>query len=113
MGTEKQQKHTVSIIFLFTSEGHEAIWEYCFSGRLAFSQDQIATHKGKVYCETFAPVPWSFLTKPDTNSHRHSLVPRPLPQFLGVFPQGQMPTHTGKVSLLSPTLAVFSNTEGN
>jgi hypothetical protein len=26
MGTEKQEKHTVSITFLFTSEGHEAIW---------------------------------------------------------------------------------------
>jgi hypothetical protein len=25
MGTEKQEKHTVS--FLFTSEGHKAIWE--------------------------------------------------------------------------------------
>jgi hypothetical protein len=27
MGTEKQEKHTVSITFLFTSEGHKAIWE--------------------------------------------------------------------------------------
>jgi hypothetical protein len=27
MGTEKQEKHMVSITFLFTSEGHEAIWE--------------------------------------------------------------------------------------
>jgi hypothetical protein len=26
MGTEKQEKHTVSITFLFTSEGQEAIW---------------------------------------------------------------------------------------
>jgi hypothetical protein len=26
MGTEKQEKHMVSITFLFTSEGHEAIW---------------------------------------------------------------------------------------
>jgi hypothetical protein len=26
MGTERQEKHTVSITFLFTSEGHEAIW---------------------------------------------------------------------------------------
>jgi hypothetical protein len=26
MGTEKQEKNTVSITFLFTSEGHEAIW---------------------------------------------------------------------------------------
>jgi hypothetical protein len=26
-GTEKQEKHTISITFLFTSEGHEAIWE--------------------------------------------------------------------------------------
>jgi hypothetical protein len=48
MGTEKQEKHTVNITFLFTSEGHEAIWE-----------------------------PWilffwtsGFLTRPDTNSHR-------------------------------------------
>jgi hypothetical protein len=27
MGTEMQEKHTVSITFLFTSEGHESIWE--------------------------------------------------------------------------------------
>jgi hypothetical protein len=47
-GTERQEKHTVSITFLFTSEGHEAIWE-----------------------------PWilffwtpGFLTRPDTNSHK-------------------------------------------
>jgi hypothetical protein len=26
MGTEKQEKHTVSITFLFTSEGYETIW---------------------------------------------------------------------------------------
>jgi hypothetical protein len=26
MGTEKQEKRTVSITFLFTSEGHEGIW---------------------------------------------------------------------------------------
>jgi hypothetical protein len=26
MGAERQEKHTVSITFLFTSEGHEAIW---------------------------------------------------------------------------------------
>jgi hypothetical protein len=26
MGTEKQERHTVSITILFTSEGHEAIW---------------------------------------------------------------------------------------
>jgi hypothetical protein len=26
MGTEKQEKHMVSITFLFISEGHEAIW---------------------------------------------------------------------------------------
>jgi hypothetical protein len=26
MGTKKQEKHMVSITFLFTSEGHEAIW---------------------------------------------------------------------------------------
>jgi hypothetical protein len=26
MGIEKQEKHTVSITFLFTSEGHKAIW---------------------------------------------------------------------------------------
>jgi hypothetical protein len=52
MGTEKQEKHTVSIAFLFTSEGHEAIWEpwilfFCSSG---------------------------FLTRPDTNLHRQGLV---------------------------------------
>jgi hypothetical protein len=41
-----------------------------FSGRLAFSQGQIQTHTGKVWSETFAPVPWSFLTRPDANSHR-------------------------------------------
>jgi hypothetical protein len=52
MGTEKQEKHTIDITFLFTSEGHETIWE-----------------------------PWilffwtsGFLTRPDTNSHRHNLV---------------------------------------
>jgi hypothetical protein len=27
MGTEKQEKHTVSITLLFTAEGHKAIWE--------------------------------------------------------------------------------------
>jgi hypothetical protein len=26
MGTEKQEKHMVSITFKLTSEGHEAIW---------------------------------------------------------------------------------------
>jgi hypothetical protein len=26
MGTEKKEKHTVSITFLFTSEEHKAIW---------------------------------------------------------------------------------------
>jgi hypothetical protein len=26
MGTESQEKHKVSVTFLFTSEGHEAIW---------------------------------------------------------------------------------------
>jgi hypothetical protein len=26
MGTEKQEKHMVSITFLFTSEGHKTIW---------------------------------------------------------------------------------------
>jgi hypothetical protein len=26
MVTERQEKHMVSITFLFTSEGHEAIW---------------------------------------------------------------------------------------
>jgi hypothetical protein len=52
MGTEKQEKHVVSITFLFTSEGHEAIWE-----------------------------PWilffwtsDFLTRLDTNSYRQGLV---------------------------------------
>jgi hypothetical protein len=45
--------------------------EYCFSGCLAFSQGQIPTHTGKVWSEAFAPVPWSFLTRPGTNSHRH------------------------------------------
>jgi hypothetical protein len=68
----------ISITFLFTSEGHKAIWE----PRILFF--------------------WmsGFLTRPDTNSHRCSLV---LPQFLGAFPQGQMPTHTCKVPLLAPT----------
>jgi hypothetical protein len=27
MGTEKQEKHMVSITFSLTSKGHEAIWE--------------------------------------------------------------------------------------
>jgi hypothetical protein len=27
MGTEKQEKHTVSVTFLFTAEGHKAVWE--------------------------------------------------------------------------------------
>jgi hypothetical protein len=27
MGTEKQEKHIINVTFLFTSEGHEAIWE--------------------------------------------------------------------------------------
>jgi hypothetical protein len=70
MGTEKQEKHTVSITFLFTSEGHKAIWEPCFSGRLAFSQGQIPDHTGKVWSKTFASVPWSFFTRPDVDSHR-------------------------------------------
>jgi hypothetical protein len=48
--------------------------EYCFSGRLAFSLGQIPTHAGKVWSETFASVPWSVLTRPDTNSHRQGLI---------------------------------------
>jgi hypothetical protein len=44
--------------------------EYCFSGCLAFSQGQIPTHTGTVWPETFAPVPWSFLTRQDADSHR-------------------------------------------
>jgi hypothetical protein len=74
MGTEKQEKHMVTITFLFTSEGHEAIWgtlSYYFSGRLvlspllqllgAFSQGQMPNHTGTVpllaltpyYCDNF------------------------------------------------------------
>jgi hypothetical protein len=81
-GTEKQEKHMVSITFLFTSEGHKAIWK---SWILFF---------------------WTsgFLTRPDTRSHRQGLVLRLLPQFLGAFSQGQMPTDTGKAPLLAPTL---------
>jgi hypothetical protein len=80
--------------------------EYCFSGFLAFLQGQIPTHTGTVWSETFIPVPWSFLTRPGTNSHmhRHSLVLRLLPQFLGAFSQYQVPSHTGKVPLLALTL---------
>jgi hypothetical protein len=98
MGTEKQEKHTVNITFLFISEGHKTIWE-----------------------------PWilffwtsGFLTRPDTNSHKLNLVwqffpsslelshkarcwltkaqygLRLLPQFLGPFSKGKISTHTGK-----------------
>jgi hypothetical protein len=59
MGTEKQEKHMVSITFLF--EGHEAIWEP--STLLFFWTSGF---------ENFASVPWSFLTRPDAKSHRHS-----------------------------------------
>jgi hypothetical protein len=105
MGTEKREKHMVNVSLLFTSEDTKPSGnlEYCFSGCLDFSQGQILTHTGKAWSETFAPVPWSFLTRPDDDSHRHSLVLRPLPQFLGAFSQGQMPIHTGKVPLLAPT----------
>jgi hypothetical protein len=48
-----------------------------------------------------------FLARPDTNSYRHNLVLRLLPQFLGVFSQGQIPTHIGKVSLLALTIPLF------
>jgi hypothetical protein len=44
--------------------------------------------------------PWALLffwTSSLENLHRHSLVLRPLSQFLGAFSQGQMPTHTGMV----------------
>jgi hypothetical protein len=80
--------------------------EYCFSGCLAFSQGQIPNHTGTVWSKTFVPVPWSFLTRPGTNSlmHRHSLLLRLLSQFLGAFSQGQVPTHTGKVPLLALTI---------
>jgi hypothetical protein len=73
----------VNITFLFTSEGHETIWEPWFF--------------------------WTsgFLTRPDTNSHRHSLVLRLLPKFLGAFSQGQVPTHTVKVPLLASTVLEF------
>jgi hypothetical protein len=81
--------------------------EYCVSGRLPFSQSQIPTHTGTVWSETFASVPWSFLIRPNANSHTHNLVLRPLPQFLGAFSQGQIPTHTGKVPLLAPTVPSF------
>jgi hypothetical protein len=37
--------------------------------------------------ETFVSVSWSFLTRPDVNSDRHSLVLRLLSQFLGAFSQ--------------------------
>jgi hypothetical protein len=36
----------------------------------AFSQGQIPTDTSEVWSETFASVPWSFLTRPDANSHR-------------------------------------------
>jgi hypothetical protein len=42
--------------------------------------------------ETFASVPWNFLTSSDTKSHMHSLVLRPLSQFLAAYSQGQIPT---------------------
>jgi hypothetical protein len=62
METEKQEKHMVRIIFLFTSEGHEAIWgtlsTFVFSGCLvlrpfpqflrAFLQGQMLNHTGTV-----------------------------------------------------------------
>jgi hypothetical protein len=56
--------------------------EYCVSGRLPFSQSQTPTHTGSVWSETFASVPWSFLIRPNANSHTHNLVLRPLPQLL-------------------------------
>jgi hypothetical protein len=99
MGTEKQEKHMVNITFLFTSEGHEAIWEpwilfFWTSGFLTRldtnSHRQVLvwdfcpsslelSHKARYQLthaqaqsgpEAFAPVPWSFLTRPCTNSHR-------------------------------------------
>jgi hypothetical protein len=76
MGTEKQEKHMVSITFLFTSEGHEAIW---------------GTLSTVVFFER--------------------LVLRLLPQFLGVFSQGQIPTHTGMVPLLAPRVRHLDRTK--
>jgi hypothetical protein len=97
MGTEKQEKHTVSITFLFTSEGHEAIWEpwilfFWTSGFLTrpdtnshrhslvwdFCLSSLElSHKAKCQLtqaqsgfEAFVLVPWSFLTRPDADSHR-------------------------------------------
>jgi hypothetical protein len=97
MGTEKQEKHMVSIIFLFTSERHEAVWEpwilfFLMSGFLIRPDTKSHRHSlvwdfclsslelsHKARCqitqaqsgfEAFASVSWSFLTRPDINSYR-------------------------------------------
>jgi hypothetical protein len=99
MGTKKQEKHMVNITFLFTFEGHEVIWEpwifffwmsgfltrpdtnsfrhslvweFCCSS-LELSQKaryQLTHPQEQSGPETFAPVPWSFLTRPNVDSHR-------------------------------------------
>jgi hypothetical protein len=96
---QRSRRSTVNITFLITSEGHEAI------------------------CKPWILFFWmsGFFTRPDSNSHSHSLVwdfcpsslefshkarcwlihaqtqsgLRLLPQFLGAFSQSQVPTHTG------------------
>jgi hypothetical protein len=83
MGTEKQEKHMVSITFLFTSKGHKTIWgtlsTVVFFGCLVLrllSQFLRVFHKARYQIthatsspETFVSFPGSFLTRPDTNSH--------------------------------------------
>jgi hypothetical protein len=81
MGTERQEKHTVIIIFL-TSEGHKAIW-------------------GTLSTDVFLDI------YPNAKSHRQGLVLRPLPELLGAFSQGQMPIHTSTVPLLALTIFSF------
>jgi hypothetical protein len=51
MGTEKQEKHTVSITFLFTSEGHKAIWEpwILFFWMSGFLTRPVPDHTGTVW----------------------------------------------------------------
>jgi hypothetical protein len=117
--TERQEKHMVSITFLFTCEGHEAIWGTwstvifldIWSWGLCLSSLELS-HKARHQITqarsgpvTFVSIPWSFLTGPDTKSHRQGLVLRPLSQFLGACSQGQMPNHTGTVPLLALTIS--------
>jgi hypothetical protein len=85
-----QEKHMVSITFLFTSEGHKAFWGTFLTrpdAKLhgqglvlrplsqflgAFSQGQISNHTGKVWSWNHSLSSLELSHRPNAKSHRHS-----------------------------------------